>query len=64
MRIYIEKEDEHRRLKFSGSVKELLLKLKLNPAMVLVVRNRKILDNDDKLSDSDSVRILETVMGG
>ncbi len=54
----------HRKLKFSGTVSQLLQKLKLNPATVLVVRNSTLVTESDKLKDADEVKILSVISGG
>ena len=64
MKVYIEKDDCKKKIRFKGTLRELLKKLKINPAAVFVVKNKKNISNDEKLSNSDSVSILEVFMGG
>lgn len=64
MDIFIEKTKEEKKLEFSGTAKELLVKLELNPEAVLVARNGALVTLDEKLSDSDEIKILSVISGG
>jgi sulfur carrier protein ThiS len=64
MKIFIEKENRARTIKFSGKLISLLVKLKINPQTVIVTKNNELITTDDKLSDKDSVQILSVVSGG
>lgn len=64
MKVYIEKDDLHKKMHFKGTVKQLLRHLKVNPAAVFVVRNKTIVSEDEILSDKDDIRIREVFMGG
>lgn len=45
-------------------VKELLIKLKLNPTTVLVTRNNEIILESEKLNKTDKIKILSVISGG
>ncbi len=63
--IRLEREQSREKISFSGkTVKELLLKLKLNPETVLVVRNKEVLTEDELLKNKDEIEILSVVSGG
>jgi sulfur carrier protein ThiS len=64
MKIFIEKTDEKINLKFEGEAKALLKKLKINPEEVIVVKNGELISEEEKLSDSDYVKILSVISGG
>lgn len=64
MEVFIQKDGVKKHLGFSGSAGELLKKLKINPVTVLVVRNGKIVLEDEVLKDGDKVKILSVVSGG
>ena len=64
MQVYIEKENRAQELKFSGTVKELVKKLKINPETVIVTRNEELITEDTKLSNTDKVKILSIISGG
>ena len=49
---------------FSGSVKELLTHLKINPETVLVTRQNEVLLESEAVEDSDTITILSVVSGG
>ncbi len=60
-----EREQSREKISFSGkTVKELLLKLKLNPETVLVVRKEEVLTEDELLKNKDEIEILSVVSGG
>jgi len=64
MKIYIQKTGKNQQLKFSGTVLALLYKLKLNPETVIVTKNGVLVTEEDKLTDSDVVEVLQVVSGG
>jgi sulfur carrier protein ThiS len=64
MKIYIEKIEKQKEIKFEGTVKELLKKLKINEHTVMVTNNKKILELKDKVEDSDEIKLIDVVMGG
>ncbi|MFH1073152.1 MAG: MoaD/ThiS family protein [Nanoarchaeota archaeon] len=64
MRLFIEKDNVRKNLRFSGSVSKLLAKLKINPESVVVAKNKGIVTEDEIISDSDSVELLSVVSGG
>lgn len=64
MKIFIERENKTKALKFNGKVSKLLHQLKLNPSAVLVAKNGALVTEDDSLSDRDEVKILSVISGG
>lgn len=64
MKVYIQKYDEQKDIKFAGTAKKLMEKLNINPVTVLVVKDEKIVLEDEKLKNKDSVKILSIVSGG
>lgn len=64
MKVFIERENKTKKLKFSGKVSSLLRQLKLNPATVLVAKNNVLVTEDDVLTDKDEVKILSVISGG
>lgn len=64
MKLFVERENFTKQLRFSGTVSKLLRQLKLNPATVLVSRNNNLVTEDDVLKDSDEVKILSVISGG
>lgn len=63
MKVFIEKENKTKDVK-AKTIKELFEKLRINPETVLTVVNDELVTEDKKLSDKDSVKILEVVSGG
>ena len=64
MHIIIERPREERQLRFKGSVRGLLVHLKINPETALVVRSGTLLTLDETLTDKDTVKILSVISGG
>ncbi len=64
MKIFIERENSKKNLRFNGTVSKLLQQLKLNPSTVLVARNNTLVTESDGLIDSDEVKILSVISGG
>ena len=64
MKLFIERENLNKNMKFNGKVSRLLEKLKLNPSAVLVARNNSLVTEDDELKDKDEVKILSVISGG
>jgi len=64
MRIHIERQNKNVNIKFSGTVKSLLKKLKINSEEVIVTRGNELLSDDTKLRDIDKVKILSVISGG
>ena len=64
MKIFIEREKKIRETSFNGKVKALLKKLVLNPEIVLVTRQGKLLTEEDTVKDTDEIKILSVISGG
>ena len=64
MNVYVERSDEHKTLRFSGTAQELLGRLEINPQTVLVLKNDVLITEDETLTDSDEIKIITVVSGG
>ena len=64
MKIFIERSNQEKEIRFDGTVGELLKHLNVNPETVLVSRNDELLTTADKVSPSDSIKLLSVVSGG
>jgi|WetSurMetagenome_2_1015567.scaffolds.fasta_scaffold956038_1 sulfur carrier protein ThiS len=64
MKIFVEKENRMKQMKFKGTTLILLKKLKINPEEVIVVKNNELVGLDENLVDKDSIKILSVVSGG
>ncbi len=63
--VFIERENCRKKVKFSGtSVNELLRHLKLNPEVVIVTRKGEVLTEEEILKTKDKIEILSVVSGG
>lgn len=66
MKVYIEKEDRTVDISKGKNCTgiELLKELHINPATVILVRNREVILDDELLSDADDIQILSVISGG
>ncbi|MBI2664799.1 MoaD/ThiS family protein [Candidatus Woesearchaeota archaeon] len=64
MQVFIESQSKNRKLSFSGTVSQLLEKLKVNPETVIVAKNNELVTEDELLEDSDEIKLLSVISGG
>lgn len=64
MKVFIEREEKELEIKFSGTVKELMKKLNLNPEVFIVSKNGEVVTEDELLDDKDKIDFLSVVSGG
>jgi thiamine biosynthesis protein ThiS len=64
MHLYIQKDRAKISFKYSGSVKNLLERINIQPETVMVTVNGKIAPPEKEILDTDSVEILQVVSGG
>lgn len=64
MKLFIEKENKSKNMKFEGTVKDLLSRLKIIPENVVVAVNAEIVTPDTKIKEDDEVKILSVISGG
>ena len=64
MKLFIERTNKNLEKKFTGTVRQLLISLKINPETVLVTKNNTLVAEDEKLAEDDEVKILSVISGG
>ncbi len=64
MKIFIEKENKHLELEGGCTGADLLAKLRINPATVILVRNDEVALPEEMLSGRDSIKIISVISGG
>ena len=64
MRVIDEKTGKGQTVRYTGSVRGLLERLRVNPETVLVVRDGMLLTKDAVLREKDTVTVLSVVSGG
>lgn len=64
MKIFDERKNQEITIKFTGKAGALLLKLKINPEEVLIVKNDELVTIDENLQDSDNIQLLSVISGG
>ena len=62
--VYIEKTETIKKINFTGKAIDLLKKLKINHVTVVIVKNNTIITEQDKIKNSDKIRLLAVVSGG
>lgn len=63
MKVFIDKTNEIKEIE-AKTVKELLLKLKINPTTVIVARNNELVIEEQILSSKDEIKVLSVISGG
>lgn len=64
MKVFIERTDEKKNMKFEGKALALLQKLKINPVTVVIVKNNQVVTEQELLNNKDTVEILSVISGG
>ncbi|AJF61426.1 hypothetical protein QT06_C0001G0586 [archaeon GW2011_AR15] len=64
MDVFIDKDNREMKIEFTGDVKGLLEKLKINPETVIVVRDDELLTDDVVLKNNDKIKVLSVISGG
>ncbi len=64
MDIFIERDNKSIKKTFSGLASVLLKDLEINSEEILLIRNDKLVTDDEELKDSDSIKLLAVVSGG
>jgi sulfur carrier protein ThiS len=64
MEVYIEHIEKTLKIKFKGTVAELLEKLGIEPEAAMVVRDEDLLTADDEVYNTDTLRVLSVISGG
>jgi thiamine biosynthesis protein ThiS len=64
--VFIQRENKKKTIDVEkgATVQTLLQKLKMNPEVVLVARNKEIILADTKLNDKDVLELLSVISGG
>lgn len=64
MKIFIERTNTLRTVQFSGTVQGLLKKVNFDPETVLVTRNKELLTEEERVKNTDEIKILSVISGG
>ena len=64
MKIFLETTNENKEMDYEGVIEKLLLKLKLNPEEVIVVKNGELTTVEDEVNNNDELKVLSVVSGG
>jgi len=64
MNVFIEAGNKKKKLKFNGTVSQLLKQVKVNPETVIVAKNNELVTETEKLTDKDDVKLLSVISGG
>jgi sulfur carrier protein len=64
MKIFIEKTNQEKQIRFKGTASALLKELNINPETILIVKNNEVITEDEQLSDKDDIKLLSIISGG
>ena len=64
MKVFIETDNETKEIEFSGTVSQLLKKLKINPETVITAKDNELVADEEELKDSDEIKLLTVISGG
>jgi len=64
MEVFIEADNTIKKVKFNGTVLQLLKKLNVNSETVIISKNDELVTEDEKLTDKDDVKLLSVISGG
>ena len=64
MDVFIEKINKKKTISFEGTATELLNTLNINSETVLVVKNNELIEETEKISNEDSVKLVSVISGG
>ena len=64
--VFFDRENKEKtiELDINSSVKDLLAKMNVNPVTVIVSRDDNIITEDEKVNDSDKIRLISVISGG
>jgi len=64
--VFIDKENKNDKIELQENsiVKDLLIKLDINPVTVIVSRNNELVLEEEKLKEKDEIKILSVISGG
>ena len=65
IKVFIQRQGKKVDVKINGNTaKEILDKLKINPSVVVITRNKEVITEDTKLKDNDYIELLSVISGG
>ena len=64
--VFYDRENKEKTIELANnsSVKDLLAKMKINPVTVIVSKSDNIIQEDEKLEDKDTIRLISVISGG
>ena len=64
--VFFDRENKEKtiELDINSSVKDLLTKMNVNPVTVIVSRDDNIITEDEKVNDSDKIKLISVISGG
>ena len=64
--VFFDRENKEKtiELDINSSLKDLLTKMNVNPVTVIVSRDDNIITEDEKVNDSDKIKLISVISGG
>lgn len=59
-----EKQEKTVEIGENSSIKDLLVKMNINPVTVIVSRDDNIITEDEKINDKDNINLISVISGG
>jgi len=66
-KVYIERDNKHVEVSLNSNkstIRDLLLKLSINPVEVIVTLNNEVCVEDETVSTNDEIKVISVVSGG
>ena len=66
IKVFYDKENKEKTIELDKDslIKDLLIKMKINPVTVIVSKNNNVIVEDKKLKDKDKIRLISVISGG
>ena len=66
IKVFYDRENKEKTMELDSnlSVKDLLVKMEINPVTVIVSKDDVVITEDEKLNDKDSIKLISVISGG
>ena len=61
--VFIERKNEKKKVN-AKSIPEIMKKLSINPETIIIVKNNKLITEDEPLKENDRIKFLSVISGG
>lgn len=64
MQVFVEKEGKTVEIEHTGTARELLERIDVNPETVLIVKDGQLITENDSVEDAGRIELLSVISGG